>query len=333
MNKRTPNEPAPEHSLAEQVEAAKRVLADQTATLESVRAAHEVALNEIISADRQIDRVNVERSRGIIEKTDAELTANTAAAGAARMRKERAEALAQALSDRIKDIEIQLDQEARRKLYEQILETVRKGVPAIETEYRDGALLILAALRRQAELRVAIAESNAFLPRNATPIGDPDAARRDPPGAEVVSETKVSRWCDGPHVVPDALAATRVNEVGGEAWLPNVSGSVTNARRIERREFMHVRRTPAPVTHHIEELAGEISLPGFRAGEPPLWTPFPQVSAVGILGRLKQLDDDAIAPLQRAPLVTEALIPFALWEQRKKNEAETAKAQLANAKG
>jgi len=271
----------------------KTTLADVTARRDAA-VADEVAAREAI-AKFEADRAECIRRGG----SDDEIDRIEEQIKAEQRRAERATA-------RIEVLGAEVEEEARRATESEQLEREARANAAADTAAQKLTVAfdqIRASLHdalrtaAQADLLIEAANRGIGSVKEPLPTVESRCRAREPLPRRILSEVEVVAWCyahSGHRLSDDQAARVRSGKDGrgfvpmGDTSYPVASTSPANI--VERRKFMKRTFVPAQRFPTPSDLAETLRIPGFRAGDPPIWEPIEFSSPDAVLERLAAIE-------------------------------------------
>jgi hypothetical protein len=271
----------------------KTILADVTARRDAA-VADEVAAREAI-AKFETDRAECIRRGG----SDDEIDRIEEQIKAEQRRAERATA-------RIEVLGAEVEVEARRAAESEQLEREARANAAADTAAQKLAVTfeqIRASLHdamrtaAQADLLIEAANRGIGSAKEALPTVEARCRAREPLPRRILSEAEVVVWCyvNTGHRLSDEQAARVRLGKDGRGFVPmddtsypvatTSPANIVERRKFTKRTFVPAQRFPTP-----SDLAETLHIPGFRAGDLPIWEPVDFSSPEAVLERLAAVE-------------------------------------------
>lgn len=206
----------------------------------------------------------------------------------ARKKHDRAVALLADLVRRADQAERDEIEAARRKRYDQAVAARDELLARIERDYIKPARQIAAFIANAAKVDAAIRAANRDLPEAAVPLAPVEADRATEPVEErIVSEREVRLWTrPGSDEPLDDLNAGLV-EAHSDGH--GVLRSGDRVFPVELRRFRRVEVIEPQARQWPDALASSVSLPGWRAGDAPAWSPARSADPDAIIAHAERL--------------------------------------------
>lgn len=260
------------------------------ATAAEIEAALAGAHAEISAAERAEAEAVAAYKAGLLALDDDQAQRLVAAREAAELRRDRAGALVEALTEKVAAARAAEDQAGRRARYEAAGKAQAAAAKALAAEYPRHAQALAELLRVVAEADALAEDANAELLAGAERLPSVEArVRREPnvPG-RVLSDAVFTAWCgpNGYRLAPEAAAQVEADAAGTTGtWKPIGHDPIP----VTLRRFRRVVSLPEAVGRDIASLAASLNLPPLRATSTPYWLADGASSPRGILARLADL--------------------------------------------
>lgn len=200
------------------------------------------------------------------------------------MRVERAEALVDALRERLVEAREREAEAERVAVYQAAQRQADDARQALAEVYPQLAGDLVRVIELVARAEIEVEAANADLPRNAEPLTSVEHTARDIPAEadEVLSEVEVKRWVAVGNVKPGTFDQGNVYKTGPGRGVIRIEGvPVNECTQVELRTFTERRFQRGRGHISAYRLAEKISLPGFLASDPYVWRPMSSLSKPG----------------------------------------------------
>ena len=260
------------------------------ATAAEIETALAGAHAEISAAEHARAEAVAAYKAGLLALDDDQAQRLVAAREAAELRRDRALALVEALTEKLVAARAAEEQAGRRARYEAAEKAQAAAAKVLAAEYPRQARALAELLRVVAEADALAQDANAELPAGAERLPSVEArVRREPdvPG-RVLSQEVFATWCgpSGYRLDPEAAAQVEADKDGTTGtWKPIGHGPIP----VTLRRFRRVVTLPEATGRDIAPLAASLNLPPLRATSTPYWLADGASSPCGILARLAEL--------------------------------------------
>lgn len=194
----------------------------------------------------------------------------------AAMRIDRAEALCEALRERLADAQEREAEAERVAVYQAARAQADDARRALTEMYPQIAGDLVQLLEVVARAEVEVEAANADLPRGAVRLASVERAARDVPAEpdEVLSEVEVERWVQVGGLKPGSFDQSNVYETAPGRGVIKVAGQpLTECTQVELRTFTERRVRRGAGGKIAYRLAERLVLPGFRPSDLDHWRP------------------------------------------------------------
>lgn len=195
---------------------------------------------------------------------------------AAKIKRDRGEAQAAALTIRLGEVRETAEQARRREIYTDAEAKAEAAQVALRQDYPAIARQVLALLHTLADAESAIVVANTSLPADAVALVSPELRVRHPAYAprEADAATEVELWAPfgGGDPLPEADQG-KVRVTGEAEWKGHLARDGGPPLEVHRRTFRRIVTHDLPADWYEGNLAGGISLPGLHPFTLPFWRP------------------------------------------------------------
>lgn len=261
------------------------------ATVAEIETALAGAHAEISAAEHARAEAVAAYKAGLLALEDEQAQRLVADREAAELRRDRALALVEALTEKLTSTRAAEEQAGRRAAYEAADKAQAAAVKVLAADYPRHARALAELLRVVAEADALAEVANADLPDGADRLLSVEGrVRREPDmPARIASDEAFSAWCysSGQHVHADDQGTLTPNSDGRTGtWKPFGGGTPVP---VSLRRFRRVVTLPEAPGRDIASLAATLNLPPLRATSMPYWPAGGADGPRGILARLAEL--------------------------------------------